>query len=82
MTKHRLPEGREALTAHDVRHLKTCTSCGELADDRMTVWHMHPECYYRAYGEADVLGLPIDDQNKFSLGDIPASLMKRLLDQR
>lgn len=80
--KHRLPEGRETLTAHDVRYLEVCAACGELADNRMTVWHMHPACYYNAYGDADVLALSMPDQDKFALSDIPASLMKQLLDQR
>lgn len=68
-----------ARTAHDVRHLCVCTPCGQLADDRDTVRGMHPKCFYEESGDDAVLGLSTDEQNKFTLGDIPTDLMKRIL---
>jgi hypothetical protein len=88
MLKYRLPDGRTKLKAHDVRHLCTCTKCGGLADDRATVspttypnieWRGHPECFYKAFGAVGVERLDREQQNKFALGDIPASLMKKLV---
>lgn len=93
MSKHRLPDGRENLKAHDVRHLCVCAHCGNLADDRETVspnhhfphvpetWH--PKCLFEEYGGDYVVErLSRDQQNKFALGDIPVEVMKKLLRQR
>lgn len=81
-----------ARTAHDVRHLCVCGRCGELADDRDTVTydtpasagiHWHPQCFYERYGRQVVIErLPPDQQDKFRLRDVPAGVMKRLLQVR
>lgn len=76
----RLPDGRTKLKAHDIRHLQTCKVCGGLADDRATVFETHPKCYYEEHGHRAVVTLNEEDRNKFALGDIPASLMKELLE--
>jgi len=90
--QYRLPDGRTKLKAHDVRHLCTCTKCGGLADDRETVsptyapnisWQGHPSCFYEVFGPTAILErLTHEQQNKFTLGDIPASLMRKLLEGR
>ncbi|WP_027521722.1 hypothetical protein [Bradyrhizobium sp. Ec3.3] len=35
--KHRLPDGRERMKAHDVRHLCLCGICGGIADQRTSI---------------------------------------------
>lgn len=78
--EYRLPDGRTKLKAHDIRHFSTCKVCGGLADDRETVFETHPKCYYEEHGQRAVITLEEDDRNKFALGDIPASLMRELLE--
>ena len=85
-------ERKLARTAHDVRHLCVCEGCKELADDRDTVnpdhtqpfyrdTNWHPKCYYEKFGrQAVVERLSRDNQNKFRLCDIPAELMRELLE--
>src|SRR5512143_71344 len=86
LNKHRLPDGRTELRAHDVRHLRACTSCGLIGDNRTMihcmVWgveeHFHGSCAVERLGD-HVLRLPVDERNKLTLKDTGADLMKRLL---
>lgn len=80
--RHRLPDGRERLLAHDVRHLCECRVCGGLADDREVVGGAHPGCFYRAEGRLAVLALGDEDLAKFRLSDISADLMKAIVSSR
>lgn len=77
------------MTAHDVRHLRACTACGELGDDRMMihcmVWgvmeHFHDECAVQKLGEYGVLKLPLDELNKISIGAAGPDLMRKIIDR-
>ena len=78
--EYRLPDGREKLKAHNVRHLCACKICGGMADDRETVFETHPKCYFEEFGGKTVLSLEAEDRGKFRLCDIPAALVKQLLE--
>lgn len=86
MEKHRLPDGRTKLLAHDVRHLRSCTACGELGDGRTMircmVWGvgeaMHGGCAVKKLGDY-VLKLPAEELDKLTLSDTGVDLMKRIL---
>lgn len=92
---YRLPDGRETLKAHDVRHLANCAICGGLADDRTAISYnaargypaadpnacWHPRCTFEYFGWKFVTELPATEQAKFCLSDIPASLMRELVEQ-
>lgn len=95
-SQHRLPDGRTKIKAHDIRHLGLCAICGGIADKRAAVTYevahgypaqdpnamWHPKCTYEHFGEKFVLDLPDSEQNKFCLSDIPASVMKNIMEQR
>lgn len=88
MSKYRLPDGRERITAHDVRHLRACTACGELGDNRTMircmVWGigetMHDECAVKKLGDY-VLKLPVEELNKISIGAAGSGLMRKIVDR-
>lgn len=82
-----LPEGRTRMTAHDVRHLRTCTACDGFGDDRMMIHCMifgvgetlHDECAVQKLGESGVLKLPLEELNKISLGAAGPDLMRKIM---
>lgn len=76
-------------SAHDVRHLCSCSKCDKLGDERTMVdlipafpekrWH--PKCFYEEWGENYVFeNLRRADWAKFRLCDIPLKLMKKMVD--
>lgn len=84
--KYRLPDGRERFLAHDVRHLTVCDACGEIGDDRTMIRHntlgnYHGECAVQFLGD-EILDLPWEEREKFTIGDVGVDLMKKLLAKR
>lgn len=96
---YRLPDGRERVRAHDIRHLCLCSICGGIADERTSISYnrayrythlpkarkepdvfWHPACCFKELGEKFVLDLPVSEQLKFCLSDLPISSMRKLLD--
>jgi hypothetical protein len=86
--RYKLPDGRTRMKAHDVRHLRTCSACGELGDDRMMIHCMiwgvgeayHDECAVQKLGES-VLKLPLDELNKISIGAAGPDLMRKIMEK-
>jgi hypothetical protein len=72
-----------ARTAHDVRHLNICTSCGEFGDGRkmldMPEGAYHDRCLINGMTVSQVLRLPKAQRAKISFGAAGPALMLRLL---
>lgn len=74
-------------TAHDVRHLRTCDACGDLGDDRMMIdvgalgvqSMYHDGCAVSAFTQAEILRLPVEELNKFTLHATGVKLMKAIM---
>lgn len=73
--------------AHDVRHMGTCGACGDLGDGRrmidvgkLGVQSMyHDICAVSAFTHAEILRLPMEELNKFTLHATGVPLMKAIM---
>lgn len=75
------------MRAHDVRHLRLCTVCDDLGDDRnminpdpahSTRWY-HGRCFIKRCGLKQLLKLPAEQANRLTLGDVGVRTMKALI---
>ncbi len=72
------------IRAHDVRHMRPCAGCDGLADAREAVaadgavWH--PRCFHDANGLAGLEALAPEERRKVRISDVPAGIMKRLIE--
>jgi hypothetical protein len=85
--RYRLPDGRTRMHAHDVRHLRTCSDCGGLGDDRVMIHCMiwgvgeayHDDCAVQKLGEYGVMKLPPEELNKITIGAAGPDLMRKIM---
>ena len=74
-------------TSHDVRHLKICTDCGQVGDDRQMLRLQarggdklfHGSCAVKGFTFEGLLQLPISEIGKLTLADTGVELMKRII---
>lgn len=70
------------MTAHDVRHLTICPRCRHLGDKR-TMVHVGEELVHGAcVVPAEIMSLPLNEQDKLTLSDIGLDMMRALLEDR
>lgn len=74
---------KPARPAHDIRHWRSCVHCGFLGDDRRMIAvkadHYHDACAVVTFTTAQILEMPIDELNKFTLYATGANLMKKIM---
>ncbi len=72
-------------TAHDVRHLGTCTACGTLLDDRKALTlpqgMYHGRCFIREHGLRALLALSGELTQHLTLGDLGVDHMRALVNR-
>ena len=78
----------ELRTCHNIRHLRTCDACGDLGDDRRLIdvtkcgligRLYHDACAVSAFTQAEILQLPMEELNKFTLHATGVALMKAIM---
>lgn len=80
----------ELKTSHDIRHWRACDACGDLGDDRRMIdvtkcgligRIYHDACAVSAFTPEEILRLPLEELNKFTLQATGVELMKAILEQ-
>lgn len=73
----------ELRTCHDIRHWCVCARCGYLGDDRRMITvgaeQYHDACAVANFTTAQILEMPIDELNKFTLCATGINLMKAIM---
>lgn len=76
-------------TAHDVRHLVTCTNsrCNQLGDDRHMICvrsmdvrnYYHGRCFVKVFGLGALLNTPREQLETLTLGDVGPAIARAIL---
>ena len=73
----------EPMKAHDVRHIRQCSHCGGIGDDRLMIHEdddrIHTKCYLKRSGFTAALKLTRSERDKFRVCDLTIPQMRRLL---
>ena len=62
------------MSAHDVRRMGVCKTCGQLAN--VIVDGRHPRCIPMN----ELLKLPVEDLRRIRMNDLPDSSLRKVLD--
>lgn len=79
----------ELKSCHDIRHWRACDACGDLGDDRRMIdvakcgvqSMYHDACAVSAFPQEEILRLPLEELNKFTLHATGVELMKAIMKQ-
>jgi lipoate-protein ligase B len=79
----------ELNTCHDIRHWRACDACGGISDDRRMIdvakcgvqSMYHDVCAVSAFTQEEILRLPLEELNKFTLHATGVALMKAIMKQ-